>query len=48
MEPFSPQVEHKGPEYLDRETQSRKNEEQILAVDLRTLLDYYNQSEDHK
>lgn len=40
MEVRTLQVEQKGPEYWERETQSVKNEEQILGVDLRALLGY--------
>uniref|UniRef100_A0A8C8UIS1 Ig-like domain-containing protein n=1 Tax=Peromyscus maniculatus bairdii TaxID=230844 RepID=A0A8C8UIS1_PERMB len=45
MEPLAPWVEQE-PEYLLRETRRAKGWEQTFRGNLRTLLDYYNQSED--
>ncbi|XP_076413427.1 H-2 class I histocompatibility antigen, Q10 alpha chain-like isoform X1 [Peromyscus maniculatus bairdii] len=44
MEPLAPWVEQE-PEYLLRETRRAKGWEQTFRGNLRTLLDYYNQSE---
>lgn len=40
MEVRTLQVEQKGPEYWERETQSVRNEEQTSGVDPRALLGY--------
>ncbi|XP_028641266.1 H-2 class I histocompatibility antigen, Q10 alpha chain-like [Grammomys surdaster] len=45
-EPRAPWIEIEGPEYWERQTQIAKRNEQIFRVNLRTLLGYYNQSED--
>uniref|UniRef100_A0A8C8W1T5 MHC class I-like antigen recognition-like domain-containing protein n=1 Tax=Peromyscus maniculatus bairdii TaxID=230844 RepID=A0A8C8W1T5_PERMB len=45
MEPLAPWVEQE-PEYLLRETRRAKGWEQTFRGNLRTLLDYYNQSEE--
>uniref|UniRef100_A0A8I5T365 Major histocompatibility complex, class I, C n=3 Tax=Pongo TaxID=9599 RepID=A0A8I5T365_PONAB len=46
MEPRVPCIEQEGPEYWDQETQKAKASAQTDRVSLRTLLRYYNQSED--
>nr|XP_048296739.1 H-2 class I histocompatibility antigen, L-D alpha chain-like isoform X10 [Myodes glareolus] len=44
-EPRASWVEQEGPGYWERQTRKVKAWEQIFRVGLRTLLDYYNQSE---
>ncbi|XP_021079485.2 LOW QUALITY PROTEIN: H-2 class I histocompatibility antigen, Q9 alpha chain [Mesocricetus auratus] len=46
MEPRAPRMEREGPEYWERETLKAKGHEQSFRVSLRTLLGYYNQSEE--
>nr|AAK67482.1 MHC class I antigen [Pongo pygmaeus]CCH22542.1 MHC class I antigen [Pongo pygmaeus] len=46
MEPRTPWMEQEGPEYWDRETRSAKARAQTDRMNLGTLRDYYNQSED--
>jgi major histocompatibility complex class I len=54
MEPRAPWVEREGPKYWEREgpkyweqnTRIEKGNAQTSRVNLRTLLGYYNQSED--
>ncbi|XP_034380644.1 H-2 class I histocompatibility antigen, D-37 alpha chain-like [Arvicanthis niloticus] len=45
-EPRTPWVEQEGPEYWEEQTQIAKSHEHIFRVNLRTLLGYYNQSDD--
>ncbi|XP_038197351.1 H-2 class I histocompatibility antigen, Q10 alpha chain-like isoform X29 [Arvicola amphibius] len=45
MEPRAPWMEQVGRDYWELSTQIAKGHEQSFRVDLRTLLDYYNQSE---
>uniref|UniRef100_A0A8C9GCM7 MHC class I-like antigen recognition-like domain-containing protein n=1 Tax=Piliocolobus tephrosceles TaxID=591936 RepID=A0A8C9GCM7_9PRIM len=46
MEPRAPWVEQEGPEYWEEQTRRAKDQAQTDRVNLRTLLRYYNQSED--
>jgi major histocompatibility complex class I len=46
MEPRAPWVEREGPEYWEQNTRIAKGNAQTSRVNLRTLLGYYNQSED--
>uniref|UniRef100_A0A2K5YHB8 MHC class I-like antigen recognition-like domain-containing protein n=1 Tax=Mandrillus leucophaeus TaxID=9568 RepID=A0A2K5YHB8_MANLE len=45
MEPRAPWVEQERPEYWEEETRNTKAHAQTDRVNLRTLLGYYNQSE---
>ncbi|XP_076772893.1 H-2 class I histocompatibility antigen, Q10 alpha chain-like isoform X2 [Arvicanthis niloticus] len=45
-EPRAPWMEQVGPEYWEEQTQIAKSNEQIYRENLRTLLGYYNQSEE--
>ncbi|XP_073938722.1 patr class I histocompatibility antigen, alpha chain E-like isoform X2 [Castor canadensis] len=46
MEPRVPWMEWVGPEYWERETRNAKDTARSFRVNLRTLLGYYNHSED--
>ncbi|XP_028642242.1 H-2 class I histocompatibility antigen, L-D alpha chain-like [Grammomys surdaster] len=46
MEPRAPWMEQVGPEYWEHQTRIVKNRKQWYRVSLRTMLHYYNQSED--
>ncbi|XP_058141478.1 saoe class I histocompatibility antigen, A alpha chain-like isoform X1 [Dasypus novemcinctus] len=44
MEPRAPWIRREGPEYWERETRIQKDHAQAFRVNLRTALQYYNQS----
>ena len=46
MEPRAPWMEQEGPEYWERETRKARDMWRNFRVNLRTLLGYYNQSND--
>ncbi|XP_049987717.1 H-2 class I histocompatibility antigen, D-37 alpha chain-like isoform X4 [Alexandromys fortis] len=46
MEPRAPWVEREGPEYWEKETRKARNTGKNFKLNLKTLLGYYNQSDD--